>query len=267
MGLRSTLPAWSGHGSSGCGRTGRRQRAFVWPGCCWSGKQPGAWDYLAEILVRAEASVYCERKAVQDEFLSVMEKLGKSVDIGGEIEKLLHPTCWKRMAPGLKKRLLENSHAKSGTREEQLFNILTAKRALSEGEVDFYLALFILNGPKVGKTFNLAWNRMKMLGEDFSRRQKVLQRLAKLDPLPDALVGIPRADKRKTLLDFFSRHFPEYFNHYVKVCLNYLEGKGSHPRGNPTVRCRDFFRHTDSLVSDKLYLRYSALKRAGTVID
>ena len=171
------------------------------------------------------------------------------------------------MAEGLKNILWKNSHAHSGVPEERIFKILVAKRELREEDKDFYYVLFILNGPRVGKTFNLAWNRMKELGENFSRRQKVLQRLLKLDPLPDAVVGTSGSDKRKTLLEFFSHHFPEYFNHYSKVCLNYLEGKGSFPQGNPTVRCRDFFRYTDSLVSDKLYLRYSALKKKGLVVD
>ena len=221
-------------------------------------KQPGGWRYLSEILAKEEAAVYCGEKLVQDEFLKAMKKWDN---------KTVHPSCWKSMATMLKKFLWENSNAKSGAREEQVFNILVEKGELNEAEQDFYFALFILNGPTVGKTFNQAWNRMKALGEDYSRRQKVLQRLKKLDPMPDGVVGIPRQSKRTTLLNFFTHHFPEYFNHYIKVCLNYLEGKASFPQGNPTVRCRDFFRYTDSLVSDKLYLRYGALKKKGIVVD
>ena len=156
---------------------------------------------------------------------------------------------------------------KGGAAEESLFNLLASKGELEEEDKDFFFALFILNDPEVGDTFNRAWNRMKILGENFSRRQKVFQRLIELDPLPDAVVGTANPNRRKTLLDFFSHHFPEYFNHYTKVCLDYFEGKGSYPRGNPTIRCRDFFRYTKSLVSDKLYLRYSALKKKGVVVD
>ena len=226
-------------------------------------KRSGGWRYLSDILIKEEAAVYCEQQSVQDEFLKVVEDWNVSDGIAAWIDKMIHPSCWKSMAEGLKNVLWKRGH----TVEEKVFKILVAKGALGEEDKDFYYALFILNDPRVGKTFNLAWNRMKELGENFSRRQKVLQRLIKLDPLPDAVVGTSEMSKRKTLLDFFSRHFPEYFNHYGKVCLNYLEGKGSFPQGNPTVRCRDFFRDTDSLVSDKLYLRYSALKKKGLVVD
>ena len=230
-------------------------------------KQPRVWRYLSEVLVKEEAKNYCGEKLVQNEFFNTMGDTGKLVKIRNTVDKLLHIDCWKAMVPGLKKRLLENSHARSGDEEAKLFNILLAKGALEESDKDFYYTLFILNGPQVGKTFNRAWNRMKMLGGDFSRRHKVLQKLKKLDPLPDGVMGISYPEKRKILLNFISHHFPEYFNHYVKMCLNYLEGKGSHPQGNPTIRCRDFFRYTDSLVSDKLYLRYSALKKKGSVVD
>ena len=227
-------------------------------------KRPGGWRYLSDVVTKEGGASYCGEKLVQEEFLKVV---GATADAALAVERTLHPNCWKVMAPGLKKSLLESGHSKNGIRQERLFNILDAKGALAEGDKDFYFTLFILNGPKVGKTFNLAWSRMKVLGENYSRREKVLRRLRRLDPLPDAVVGTSHPDKRNTLLNFFSRHFPEYFNHYVKVCLNYLEGKGSFPQGNPTVRCREFFRYTDSLVSDKLYLRYSALKKEGAVVD
>ena len=230
-------------------------------------KHSGGWRYISDILLKEEAKIYCGKKLLQDEFLKAMKKVSNSAYGRSEIDKFVHPICWKAMVPGLKKRLLENSHSKSGTMEERVFKILASKGELARSDEDFYFVLFILNGPRVGKTFNQAWNRMKILGEDFSRRQKVLKRLAKLDPLPDGVVGISSPNKRKTLLNFLSRYFPEYFNHYVKICLNYLEGKGSFPQGNPTIRCREFFRYTDSLVSDRLYLRYSALKKKGYVVD
>ena len=221
-------------------------------------EQPGAWALLAEILSKEESKDYCADSFVQNQLL---EKI--SSDKGSHPEKSLHPACWKAMVPGLREHLFKGN----GKGGERLFDILSAKGALEQEEKDFYFVLFILNGPRVGKTFNLAWNKMRELGQDFSRREKVLRRLTKMDPLPDGLVGMSHPGKRKTLLNFFSLHFPEYFNHYSKICLDYLEGRGSWPQGNPTVRCRDFFRYTDSVVSDQLYLRYSALKKKGKVVD
>ena len=221
-------------------------------------KQSGAWVFLSEVLSKEESKDYCKDSFIQDEFLKKI-----SSDNGDNPENAFHPACWKAMVPGLRQHLLNGN----GQGNDRLFEIFSEKGLLKQEEEDFYYVLFILNGPEVGKTFNLAWNRMKSLGQDFSRREKVLQRLVKMDPLPDGVVGTNHLAKRKTLLEFFSLHFPEYFNHYSKVCLNYLEGRGSWPQGNPTVRCRDFFRYTDSLVSDRLYLRYSALKKEGKVVD
>ena len=230
----------------------------------WSGFN--GWNYLRDVATNKEFHFYCDQSFFHQELLKELNRRfqleEKSRAIVAGVDRMLHPLCWNKTAAALKTRLLEKDDPKNGAIEDLLFKVLNAKKTLSEEEKDFYFTLFILNGPLVGKTFNLAWNRMKLLGENFSRRQKVLQRLIKLDPLPDGVVTTMDLVKRETLLNFVSLHFPEYFDHYGKTCLNYLQGKGHFPRGNPTVNCREFFRitHAQKMVSDQLYWRYSALK-------
>ena len=228
------------------------------------------WKYLSTVLQDRQGIYYCDKPLVQKEVLKEFNhrfKLEKRSNIlKKEIDALINPQCWNKMKIGFKKTLLQKNSPQNGPIEELLFTILNAKKELSEEETDYYLTLFILNGPHVGETFNRAWIRLKNLGQDFSRRQKVLKQLVQIDPLPDGVVGTSDRKKRETLLNLISLHFPEYFRYYANTCLNYVQGKGKFPYGNPTVRCRDFFRYSKgkNIISDQIYKRYGAVVKTAT---
>lgn len=225
--------------------------------------QADQWKYLLSITTGSTAEFYCGRDDVKKQLLN---KLTTSFNQKNDPKKFLanlkdlaNKECLNKILPDLKSYLVSGNNSEA----EMSYHLLKGQDQLDPLESDSFLVSFLMNGPVVGETFNLSWNTIEALGKDYDRREKVLERLKRYDPLPDELINSANNKKRDLLLDLMTKNFPEYLDYYAKTCLDYLEGKKQFPNGNPTKYCRELFKLSQdkNWVNSSLKLRYEALPK------
>ena len=200
-----------------------------------------AWPFYEKATKSPFSTFFCRGKNLKTALFKKATKLlnQNTVDEKKEIillNKLAHTNCWKVFLPTLKKSLFSDQQF----HREQAFKILDLKKSLTQIERDTFLTFYILKGPLIGKIFNQAWNTVRELGQSYTRRALVLEKLTKMDPLPDDIFALSTPNKRRTLIKFMFKNLPEFFNFYAKTCLHYLKGK-KFKAGNPTFYCKEFF--------------------------
>lgn len=203
-----------------------------------------AHAYLGPILHQEDDQFYCSKPIVQNIFLSHLNNAG--LHLKGHAQRkifmdgLISQSCWKKMVKPLKQALNQNGpmHGRS------LFFALRLNDELSKVEYHEWMLRFFLQSPLPGELLNLSWNSLSKLSQDYSLRARVLKKIKERDPLPGELFKRLEGPRSQALAFHLQDSFPEYINSYAKTCLNYLEGKGHYPFGNPTPECHQFFRTT-----------------------
>lgn len=199
------------------------------------------WDFLEVALKSPLSEFYCKKDFAMNTLWSKIEmdyvKLGPVGDLMVKIDKTIHPDCLPSLIKEAHKRL--NTPPKVLDRE-LAFQILKSQSKDSQEISDFFYTVYLLDNPSKGELFNYSWNRVKELGGTVSRREKVLEKLKSLDPLPDTIFSTLDEKKKKVVLMHFKSYFPEYLDHYTDQCVSYYGGKGTFPAGNPTLHCQDF---------------------------
>ncbi len=224
------------------------------------------YKYLGQILQQAQDQFYCSKPIVKSIFISYLahETLHQKGHAQRKIfmDGLISKSCWDKMVPTMK----ENLDDISPERGRSLFFALHLNKVLSDVEYHEWMVRFFLRSPLPGELLNLSWNSLKSLAQDYSLRERVLKKLKQRDPLPGALFERLESSRSQALAFHLQESFPEYINTYAKTCLNYLEGKGNYPFGNPTPECHKFFRSTADaskkvrdLLTPSWRARYSAL--------
>ena len=171
----------------------------------------------------------------------------------------MNTDCWDQ----IKSIFSDNLMSSSSYHREQSFKVLESRGEMTEVEKSAFLVSYILDGPKIGRLFNLAWNELKKIGNDHSYRQRVLSRMRKMDPLPGRFFHLIDPNKKRILLTQLDRNFPEYLDYYTKTCLDYLEGKRDFPTGNPTPNCQKIFadKIVSPIINQGLKIRFSSIKK------
>ncbi len=214
-----------------------------------------AWNLIYEGVQSNIGEIYCTKAPIlkiimhQIDFIILKEKNDNELRVS--IKMALSADCRKGLTPALKTAL----RSRDPNLFETAFKVLTLLDLLTPKERDLFYALYILRGPHNGVIFNEAWSTMESLGQNFSRRVNVMGELAKLDPLPDGVFQGIDPKRTQVMMDLISKTLPEYLEHYARTCLDYLDGKGEFPNGNPTLACHDFF---------KIYLNLSQANGALT---
>lgn len=197
------------------------------------------WSFLEVALKSPLSEFYCKRDFVMKSLWGKLEidyiRLGTKGDFLKKIDQTVHHDCLVSLNRWSQNKLYRPD--KSSDRE-LAYQILAAQGKTSEELTDFFYTVYLLEKPSKGELFNYAWNRLIELSKSSTRREKVLKRLKKLDPLPDELLSSLDASKRRVILNHFKFHFPEYLSFYADQCLSYYGGKGSFPQGNPTMNCQ-----------------------------
>ena len=219
--------------------------------------------YISKAIKSDVARFYCRKDFIQK---WVISEISKSVFMDESPEhakktflNVAHENCMEPMSALFNRSLF---HAANEIRSLS-YRMLKAFNKIDQSDEDLYLTTYLLEGPRVGKIFNLAWAVMKMLGQDYERRQTLLKRLAKLDPLPDQIFDSGNKLKRDTLAKFLWQHIPEYFTFYADTCVRYRNGNGQYPNGNPTLYCDKFFSlaKENNWLSQEVTLKYAATLR------
>lgn len=197
-----------------------------------------SWNYLEVALQSNLSEFYCKKPFVMEALWGKIEidyvKLGPEGDLMKKIDQTLHPDCVPILISEARKRLLKPIHAHD---RELSFQILKSQTKADQTTSDFFYTIYLLDNPSQGELFNYSWNRIKELGSSSLRREAVLDRIKGLDPLPDGIFSSLDEIKKKVIARHFKTFFPEYFDFYALQCVNYYEGKGTFPNGNPTMHC------------------------------
>lgn len=219
--------------------------------------------FIYSLTKTSVSKFYCDKEIVQRTFISSMENLrqGNSTKeaLSKKVDELINDDCWseirKVLVPLMKgdnREIASLSHA-----------LLKAKDSLDQEQNDLFLVRYLIEWPVTGDTFNEAWNVISKLGEDYDRRQTLLKNIKTLDPLPGKLFALADSEKRSVILSHMVKNIPEYADLYARTCVNYLQGKGEFPHGNPTVECPELFQASsdNNWVEQGLKLKYSSIKK------
>lgn len=230
-----------------------------------SGFKPNTndWRITKDIVNSKLSSFYCNKETVVNSLLTQLNKrIGAKAslkEVKKQIDLITSNSCKEVLFPIIK-GLVNNSHPKTS---HLAFKILISNELLSQEEKDIYFVEFILKNPEQGDILNIAWNEVKSISSDYSRRVKVLEKLKGNDPLLDQIFGDENIDKAITFINHISTYIPEYMDYYAKECLDYLEGKKVFITGNPTPNCRKLFtiQQNHRWINQSLKIRYSGLKK------
>ncbi len=205
---------------------------------------PTGITYLENILHQEEDQFYCARPIVQNIFvqsiteenLHLMSMAQRKLFLDGAISK----SCWNKITDALKKALETNRPFEG----KSLFWALNLNHELDKLESHEWLMRYYLQSPPPGELLNLSWNALKELSDDYALREALLKKITQRDPLPGELFEQLESNRSQALAYHLQETFPEYIATYAKTCLQYLEGRGNFPYGNPTPQCHQFFRLT-----------------------
>ena len=199
------------------------------------------WTFLEIALKSPLSEFYCKKEFAMNTLWGKIEidyvKLGPEGDLMVQIDRTVHPDCLPSLIHEARKRLYSPPEVMD---RELAFQILKSQSKASQEITDFFYTVYLLDNPSQGELFNYSWNRVKELGGTVSRREAVLEKLKKLDPLPDHIFKTLDETKKKVVLRHFKTYFPEYLDHYTDQCVNYYGGLGAFPSGNPTIHCQEF---------------------------
>lgn len=222
---------------------------------------PRAHALLKEISHDKNADLFCKRDKVK---FFLLKEFKKQTDLKS-LRALSSKKCLSSMKEDLLTTLIEENHKEKSNDQfiQLLTELLTSSKVLNEQEEDLVYTLYLLGNPYKSKVFNKAWTRLEKISQNYKRREKVLEDLVKIDPLQDRILQNPNKKKMIAVINHFKRNFPEYFNEYARTCVNFLEGNGEFPFGNPTVRCEKYFSLSKSSdwISDSIRSRYSSAKK------
>lgn len=201
---------------------------------------------------------HCKKTWIQTEIFKIVTEPIRMKDeskISSTLKTYIGPECWKSLRPIVHSALLRGP----GLKQDYAFTILNTMEKLPIEWKDFYHVSYFLGSPIPGKTLNESWSTIKELGQSYTRRTSVLKKLSKIDPLPGKLFSLIDQDKKKTLVSFLKKNFPEYLDHYSKTCLSYLGGDVDFANGNPTPDCDNLAE--SGFLEDRIKTKYSALKK------
>ena len=222
------------------------------------------WTFLEVSLKSPLSEFYCKKEFVINALWGKIEidyiRLGPEGDLMKKIDRTVHPDCLPDLISESRKRLMGPVKRED---RELAFQILKSQLKTDEAITDFFYTVYLLDNPSQGELFNYSWNRIKELGGSIERREAVLKKIAQLDPLPDEIFSSLDQTKKRVLLNHFKAYFPEYLDFYVEQCTHFFGGKGSFPKGNPTVHCQDFMKSdlAPTLIDNYKIKRYLEVRK------
>ncbi len=159
--------------------------------------------YLKPLLVSPPDNSMCKKPIV-------IEAIIKSIE-NDNLEKI-SKNCFLISIDSLKNILTYKKYPIKV--KQKLFYALAKKGFLNTYEKDLFLTLFILESPTPGPLFNNAWNNIKTLSEDYSRRQKILNVIKKIEPTPGKVLRSKNTETKRAIYNLFAKNFPEYIQYF-----------------------------------------------------
>lgn len=218
------------------------------------------WPFYQKALKDEMAEFYCQDEIQKTVVWNQLVQETAKQDITPnkfKISQIIHPTCWTKIRPTIAQKLLASG---SHTRNEA-YRILLLANDMTALERAQNALVYILNTNETGKLLDISWPELAKLKKDFELREKVIENLKKLDPLPGVVFDSYQDHRVSLVIKYVFDNVPEYIDLYSKTCINYMEGIGSFPQGNPTPYCRKLFEMAKSsnIIPKPVQDRYSKL--------
>lgn len=199
------------------------------------------WTFFKDSYQHKYSKYLCKKQTPQLVLINNYSKLLTKMSFQDRqkwLTSIANEDCLKSLNEELQKELIE----KVSVNNKIVFEILYNAGHLPEFEKDFFLTFYFLSGPEVGDLFNLSWNTIRSLGQNYKRRQRVLMKLKSLDPLPDGLFNLSDPRRKVVSMNHLFTYFPEYMDNYAQTCLIYMRGDKVFAQGNPTVHCKELYK-------------------------
>lgn len=197
---------------------------------------------LRPVFKASVAQLQCKKPELQEVLWQELKKEWalniKQKSFASFLKELAHESCWPElaaMAHGFWERGAETSDLSLS------YLLLKSQGALRDIERDLFYLAYLLGSPSRGETFNLAWARLQALRREPQRREELLAILKRWTPLPGDLFNDLDLVKRRVTARHVQQNFPEYFDHYAHVCVDFFGGRRRFPEGSPALYCRELF--------------------------
>lgn len=224
--------------------------------------EKSVWNFVKNTTQSDFSEYYCTIPLIKEEVLNLFfhkyQKETNESELAIDIQKHISTNCLTHLLPDLR----EVAFSQNKSRDIAFF-ILTSFNGLDQVEEDLFLVRYLLLEPKQGELLNIAWARVLTLSKEPVRRSHVLERLARLDPFPDAVFRHDSLDVSKVVARHLEKNFPEFWPRYFQKCHEFFAGTKKFPRGNPTPSCSQAGKLTEDsyLYSQKVHQILSGRKR------
>ncbi len=217
-------------------------------------KSPTKKELLRGIFTSSDALIFCEKPEVFRSFMDYRIE-ENSTESKTQLEQILSKSCLKKMAQSFKKEMYTGpSHKRS-----DYFEFFKKNALLTSDDIELYYIVHLIDNPEIGDILNLAWSFMETLGENYKKRQEILNQIKTLKLiLGDSLFQNAKLDRNQTILKLTSLQFPEYFDYYAETCFKILNGEEIE-LVKPPKACHEFFKISQA--SSKYQDQYLALKK------
>ncbi len=193
------------------------------------------WELISKAMNSNVSEMYCDQPVAIALLKNKLDSKNSNENKSFETLENINEPCWQKFTASL-----YNNIDFKGDNKDNLLKILLSS-GLKDEDKHYLNLMYLLNSQKDKELTNLAWNSLKHLRVRPEKRSSILKKINKLDPLPD----LKFKDKGQATLSFInqlSTSFPEYINHYLKTCYQYISGIKDFKMGNPTINCRELVR-------------------------
>ena len=233
------------------------------------------WPFYQEAIKDSLADFYCKKPNIQQAIIKKFYTETFSSNFGGNYklltERLISDKCFEQIIEPLKESL--TSIKSTGLDKELALNILESRGKLSADDLDLYSILYLLDGPVVGDKMNIAWKKIEYLGENFKKRANLLERIQKLEIIPDKIFKDPTLPRHKAIINLFAKNFPEYLNYYGSTCVKFINNTSDETLNvSSSFQCIQFLKAATinskedqgkdlPWISDSVKSQYSSIKK------
>lgn len=189
------------------------------------------------ILQSSDALIFCGKK---DFFAPLLRQYVEAKITENDLQKNLTLSLVTKSCR-LKIKEYQAQILQLSPRDKRLDSFLFLEELGNIGpkEREIFYVTYALDNAEIGDTFNLAWNFIQGLAENYKKRDELLTELNKLPNLPgETVFKNPNYERHSAIIHLFKKNFPEYLDNYAQSCLKHLNGEKI--SGNPKA-CHEFF--------------------------
>ena len=195
------------------------------------------WPFARPLVKNTLSEFYCDKSPIKE---LVIEKIMSTTDLN-KIKKTIHKDCIKVVTPYLKKYLTD----KNSQIRDKAYSLMFKNENLKQEDEGLYSTYSFLSKASLSNTeVDSIIKSFKNLKNNYKTRNEVLGELKTWPHFPDSAFSQEDASLK---IKVINRYFPEILDYYSSTCLDYLKGRKTFTKGNPTPHCHKFFKNIKAL--------------------